>query len=89
MQDVIKTIRDSLYLVIDLHFENNDVESVADIQMKHNLLQQVNERKAMTITPEINEKLCSGNRARSYQLLYYATSTLDCMKCSQIAFGLS
>lgn len=42
VQKCIQTIRDSLYLVIDLHFENNDIESVADIQMKHNLLQQVN-----------------------------------------------
>ncbi|KAG4079122.1 hypothetical protein HA402_001093 [Bradysia odoriphaga] len=43
VQKVIKTIRDSLYLVIDLHFEDTDVdvESVADIQMKHNLLQQL------------------------------------------------
>ncbi|XP_037028165.1 uncharacterized protein LOC119068612 isoform X2 [Bradysia coprophila] len=41
VQKVIKTIRDSLYLVIDLHFEHTDVESVADIQMKHNLLQQL------------------------------------------------
>lgn len=41
VQELLKTIRDTLYLVIDLHFEDNDVDSVADIKMKHNLLQQL------------------------------------------------
>ncbi|KAJ6638458.1 Centriolar coiled-coil protein of 110 kDa [Pseudolycoriella hygida] len=41
VQEIVKTVRDTLYFVIDLHFESSEVESVADIQMKHNLLQQL------------------------------------------------
>lgn len=41
VQEITKIIRDSLYLIIDLHSEKIDNDCAADVQMKHNLLQQV------------------------------------------------
>lgn len=41
VQTIIKTIRDTLRFVLDLHYEYNQNESMADIKLKANLLQQV------------------------------------------------
>lgn len=42
VQTIVKTIRDTLTFVLDLHFEHNPNESESDIELKTMLIQQVN-----------------------------------------------
>lgn len=41
VEDVVKTIRDTLNFILDIHFENNTIETPADIELKTHLIQQV------------------------------------------------
>lgn len=41
VQNIIKTIRDTLLFILDMHYEGNDNESTADIELKSHLIQQV------------------------------------------------
>lgn len=41
VQNIVKTIRDTLLFILDLHYEGNDNESSADIELKSHLIQQV------------------------------------------------
>lgn len=41
VKDVVKTIRDTLNFILDIHFENDTSETPADIELKTHLIQQV------------------------------------------------
>lgn len=41
VQNVVKTIRDTLLFILDIHFEDNANESPADVKLKTHLIQQV------------------------------------------------
>lgn len=41
VQNIVKTIRDTLLFVLDMHYEDNQNESAADIELKSHLIQQV------------------------------------------------
>lgn len=41
VQNIVKTIRDTLLFILDLHYEGNENESPADIELKSHLIQQV------------------------------------------------
>lgn len=41
VRNIVKTIRDTLLFILDLHYEGNDNESSADIELKSHLIQQV------------------------------------------------
>lgn len=41
VQDVVKTFRDTLLFVLDLHYEKPGDESAADVELKYHLIQQV------------------------------------------------
>lgn len=41
VQNIVKTIRDTLLFILDLHYEGNENESSADIELKSHLIQQV------------------------------------------------
>lgn len=44
VQNIVKTIRDTLLFILDIHFENNEKDSEADIKLKTHLIQQVMRR---------------------------------------------
>ncbi|XP_055304526.1 centriolar coiled-coil protein of 110 kDa isoform X2 [Sitodiplosis mosellana] len=41
VQNIVKTIRDTLLFILDLHYEGNENESPADIELKSHLIQQL------------------------------------------------
>lgn len=45
VQDIVKTIRDTLLLILDIHFEDDANEQPADIEFKTHLIQQVKRAK--------------------------------------------
>lgn len=42
VQTIVKTIRDTLLFILDMHYENAASETSADIELKSHLIQQVN-----------------------------------------------
>lgn len=41
VEDVVKTIRDTLNFILDIHFEKDTIETPADVELKTHLIQQV------------------------------------------------
>lgn len=41
VEDIVKTIRDTLNFILDIHFENDTIETQADVELKTHLIQQV------------------------------------------------